>query len=172
MTIKILKKTVNIELCHELFKTRVYYDTFEKQYVRLQSGKQEAASEDVAWTERDGFWMYMPELWDENYFGLCEQRPSAWETQSIACGFDFKNDGSGAFGRDEFGGILVLHTGDIPIGSEEAKALFWQHYKGPRVNGGEPSKAYAVVAHLGALDVSGQVREFLDEAVRIQQEIN
>lgn len=124
MTIKILKKTVNIELCHELFKTRVYYDTFEKQYVRLQSGKQEAASEDVAWTERDGFWMYMPELWDENYFGLCEQRPSAWETQSIACGFDFKNDGSGAFGRDEFGGILVLHTGDIPIGSDEAKAFF------------------------------------------------
>ncbi|MEE4377878.1 MAG: hypothetical protein V2J55_10260 [Candidatus Competibacteraceae bacterium] len=173
MTIKILKKVVNIELCHELFRTRVYYDTYEKHHVRLQSSTEQSsamASEDVAWTKRDGFWMYMPDPWHENYFGLSEQKPSAWEAQTVACTFDFHPDrsGAGAFGRDGYGGILVLHSGDIPVHSADAKAVFWQHYQGPRIDSTDQNPAYAVVAHLGALDVTGQLRSFLDEVVRIQ----
>jgi len=172
MTIKILKKTVNIELCHELFRTRVYYDTYEKHHVRFQSGSEhssEMAAEDVAWTKRDGFWMYMPDPWHENFFGLSDQKPLAWEAQTVACTFDFHPDRSGAFGRDNYGGILVLHSGDIVSASADAKAAFWQQYQGPRIDSTEQNPAYAVVAHLGALDVTGQLRAFLDEVMRIQQ---
>jgi len=171
MAIKILQKTVNIELCYELFKSRLYYDTSEKHHVRLQLGEAETASEDVAWTQRDGFWMYMPAPWDESYFGLSDQSPSAWESESILCTFDFNPKQTGAFGRDEYGGIMVLHTGDIPGGPADVNAAFWQNYHGPSVEGGGSAANYAVVAHLGALDVTGQMRVFLDEVARIQQTV-
>ncbi|NJN46799.1 MAG: hypothetical protein HC808_10325 [Candidatus Competibacteraceae bacterium] len=137
MTIKILKKTVNIELCHELFRTRMYYDKYEKHHVRLQSGSEkpsEMGSEDVAWTKRDGFWMYMPDPWHENFFGLSDQMPSAWEAQTVACAFDFHPDRSGAFGRDGYGGILILHSGRHCRQFSGCKSCFWQRYQGPRID--------------------------------------
>ncbi|MEZ5582159.1 MAG: hypothetical protein R3F37_04665 [Candidatus Competibacteraceae bacterium] len=127
------------------------------------------AAEDVAWTERDGFWMYMPDPWHENSFGLSDQRPSAWEAETVACTFDFNPGRTGAFGRDEHGGILVLHNGLIPGRFADNKTVFWQHYRGPRIESTEQNSAYAVVAHLGALDVTGQLRAFLDEVVRSQR---
>jgi hypothetical protein len=166
MTIKILKKTVNIELCHQLFKQRLYYDEFERCHIKLRSGQGPANFEDVIWTQRDRFWMYMPDPWQENAFGLSDKMPPAWEEETVVCAIDFNPGVNGAFGRDEFGGILAVHTGAPLPGKDSEAAKFWQEYQGPRIeNAGHP---YAVMAHLGALDVPGQFRVFLDEMARIR----
>jgi hypothetical protein len=172
MAIKILKKTVNIELCHRLFRARLNYDDYEKYHIRVRYRSDQPNNKDyenVVWVEKYGFWMYLPDPWHRNVFGLSEEMPSAWESETVVCEMDFSPGQVGAFARDQYGGIMVLHNGDISGSAlADGKSFFWQHYKGPKVVGGDQNASFAVVAHLGALDVAGQVRAFLEEVVRIE----
>jgi hypothetical protein len=176
MAIKILQKEVNIRLAHELFRERLQYDEREKYHVKMRfpnSQPSETDVEDVAWVKEYGFWMYISQdPWEWNVFGLSEEDPFAWEAETIICRIGFRPKQGGAIGRDEFGGILVLHSGDLnggPVGFD--KPSFWQHYQGPYIESGEARDRFAVVTHLGALTVAKQVGEFLNEIARIQKQI-
>lgn len=170
---KILKKTVNIELCHALLRTRIRYDAYEKYHFRLQSLRSEATGKDyvdAAWINKYGFWMYLPDPWQSNAFGLTEKMPQAWEMQTIACMMSFHPEkGNSAFGRDDFGGILLLHDGMLATATgEDSRAFFWEHYKGPCLKDEGQDRPLAAVAHLGSLDVAKQVKTFLMEIARIE----
>ena len=177
MPSKVLKKTVNIELCHTLLKERLYYDSCQKYHVRLQYRSDQAEGEEryanVAWVGPYGFWMDIADPWHPNTFGLTRKAPSTWGVQKVTCEFDFNPGKSGAFCRDQYSGILLLHNGDIQgeMGEmgESLKAAFWQHYQGPALEGAEQQdQPYAVVAHLGSVDIPKQVKIFLEEVTRIK----
>jgi hypothetical protein len=173
MKMKILKKTVNIELCHALLRTRLRYDAYEKYHFRLHSLSSEAIDKnyvDAPWINKHGFWMYLPDPWQSNAFGLSEKMPQAWETQAVTCMMNFHPEkGSSGFARDIFGGILLVHGGELTTSTgEESKGFFWEHYQGPRLEDESQNRLLAVVAHLGSLDVAKQVKPFLTEMTRIK----
>lgn len=173
MKIKILKKTVNIELCHRLLRTRLRYDVYEKHHIRLQALRSEAIDKDyvdAAWVEKHGFWMYLPDPWQPNVFGLSETMPLTWETQTMGCVMDFHPQRSSGFGRDAFGGILLVHSGELATSSaEQSKAFFWEHYQGPHIEDEAHNEPFAVIVHLGSLDVAKQVKSFVTEMARIAE---
>jgi hypothetical protein len=174
MAIKVLKKTGNIELCHLLLRERLFYDNCQKYHVRLQYRSDQPESEagyaDVAWVQPYGFWMNISDPWHLNTFGLAKQAPATWGIQEVLCQFDFNPGKSGAFCRDQYGGILLLHNGDIQgEAGESLKTAFWQHYQGLQLEGAEQQdQPYAVVAHLGSVDIAKQVKNFLEEVARIR----
>lgn len=173
MKMKILKKTVNIELCHALLRTRLRYDAYEKYHLQLQSLSSEATAReyvDAAWINKHGFWMYLPDPWQPNAFGLSEKMPQAWETQTVICMMNFHPEkGTSNFARDSFGGILLVHGGELTTPTaEESKGFFWEHYQGLRLEDESQDRLFAVVAHLGSLDVAKQVKTFLTEMTRIK----
>lgn len=170
---KILRKTVNIELCHALLRTRLRYDAYEKYHFRLQSLRSEPTGKDyvdAAWIKKYGLWMYLPDPWQSNAFGLSEKMPQAWEMQTVACMMDFHPEkGISGFARDAFGGILLVHSGILATATaKDGKAFFWDHYQGPRLDDESQDRSFAVIAHLGSLDVAKQVKTFLTEIARIE----
>lgn len=174
MSTKVLKKTTNIELCYGLLKERLYYDAAQKHHVRLQRPTDRAEAgegyADVAWIQQFGLWMNLPDPWQLNAFGLCDHTPGTWEAQQVLCDFNFHPGRSGAFCRDEYSGILLLHNGDI-VGADGAnlRDAFWRSYHGPQLTGAEQQEqAFAVVAHLGSIDVARQIKDFIAEVVRIR----
>jgi hypothetical protein len=97
--------------------------------------------------------------------------PQAWETQTMVCGMDFQPEkGSSGFARDAFGGILLVHDGLLatPTG-QDSKGFFWEHYQGPQLEDDSQDRPFAVIAHLGCLDVAKQVKTFLLEMARIEE---
>jgi hypothetical protein len=88
----------------------------------------------------------------------------------MACRLDFHPEkGSSGFARDAFGGILLVHNGTLTTPSAvDSKGFFWEHYQGPRLEDESQDKPFAVIAHLGALDVAKQVKTFLLENARIE----
>jgi hypothetical protein len=174
MVSKILEKTANIEICHALLRERLHYDKYQKYHVRLQyraaepEGKEQYA--DVAWLEPYGFWADLSDPWRPNVLGLSGESFTRGELLPVTCRFDFQAGKSGAFCRDQYGGILLVHNGDIlGAGGESLKAAFWQDYKGIRLEGAEQQEQpFAVAAHLGSVDIARQIKDFLDEVVRIR----
>jgi len=174
MAAKVLEKTANIELCHALLRERLHYDNYQKYHVRLRyraaepEGKEEYA--DVAWLEPYGFWADLADPWRPNSLGLRKQSLSRWELLPVTCRFDFQAGKSGAFFRDQYGGILLVHNGDIlGGGGESLKTAFWHNYQGLRLEGAEQQESpLAVVAHLGSVDIARQIKDFLDEVARIR----
>lgn len=172
MAIKVLQKTVNIELCHDLLRKRLNYDAHQKFRVRLELfGDQPAERNyaDIAWVEKGGFWAYLPGPWLMNAFGVAKRAPAAWGDERVLCEFDFHPSRNAAFARDDYGGILLLHNGELAgIAPDRSKPVFWQHYQGLRLEGAEQQdQPYAVVAHLGSIDITRRVAAFLDEIARI-----
>jgi len=165
---KVLRKEINIEICLDLLKERLRYDTFEKYHISVSLGGREAGYRDVPWHTEHGIWMYLPSPWEWNAFGLSREAPSSWERAETVCEFTFAAEQCGAFARDDYGGILLLHTGDLGSGEVEA---FWRHYRGPEITLGEPAVRYAVAAHLGAIDVAKSIKTFLTEVARISKKI-
>ncbi len=174
MAIKILKKTGNIELCHALLRERLHYDAYQKYHVRLQRRADQPEGEDeyadIAWMQQFGFWMELSNAWRLNTFGQCDHAPGTWETQQVLCEFDFRPGHSGAFCRDQYSGILLLHSGNIRSASgANLNDTFWRDYRGPQLTGAEQQEQpLAVVAHLGCIDVARQIKEFLQEVARIR----
>ncbi len=173
MKAKVLTKTANIELCHALLRERLHYDDYQKYHVRVQyrtvgsEGKEEYA--DVAWLEPYGFWADLSDPWRPNILGLSKESLTRGELLTMTCRFDFQPGKSGAFCRDEYGGILLAHNGDIlGGGGESLRTAFWQDYKGLRLESAEQEQPFAVVAHLGSVDIARQIKNFLDEVVRIK----
>lgn len=171
MTVKVLKKTVNIELCHEFLKNRLRYDTYQKHHVHLQAAHSDALYKeylDVVWIERYGFWMYLPDPWQPNALGLTNKMPQSWETQIATCLIDFHPGHTACFGRDAYGGIFLLHSGEFAAQAAHAsKAFFWEHYQGLRVDDEAQNSRFAVIGHLGSLDVGKQIKAFVEEITRI-----
>ncbi|MFO1434293.1 MAG: hypothetical protein U1F76_30115 [Candidatus Competibacteraceae bacterium] len=174
MTAKVLTKTANIELCHALLKERLRYDNYQTYHVRVQyrtaesEGKEEYT--DVVWLEPYGFWADLSDPWRPNMLGLSKESLIRGELLTITCRFDFQPGKSGVFCRDQYGGILLAHNGDIlGGGGESLKTAFWQDYKGPRLENAEQlEQPFAVVAHLGSVDIARQIKDFLNEVVRIK----
>lgn len=171
MTVKVLKKNVNIELCHEFLKNRLRYDTYQKHHVRLQAVHNAAFNKeyvDVVWIQRYGFWMYLPDPWQPNALGLADKMPQSWETQTVTCLLDFHPGRNACFGRDAYGGIFLLHSGELtPTSAQESKAFFWERYQGLRVDDEAQNAPFAVIGHMGSLDVGKQVKAFVEEICRI-----
>jgi len=174
MVAKILEKNANIELCHALLREQLHYDSYQKYHVRVRyraaepEWKEEYA--DVAWLEPYGFWADLSDPWRPNLMGLSKESLTRGELLPLTCWFDFRPGKSGAFCRDQYGGILLVHNGDVlGGGGENIKTAFWQNYKGARLEGAEKQEQpFAVVAHFGAVDIGQQIKEFLDEVVRIK----
>ena len=117
-----------------------------------------------------GFWADLSDPWRPNILGLSKESLTRGELLSVTCRFDFQPGKSGAFYRDQYGGILLVHNGDIlGAGGESLKTAFWQDYKGIRLEGADQQEqSFAVVAHLGSVDIARQIKDFLGEVVRIK----
>lgn len=116
-------------------------------------------------------WYVYQALGNRHFNGFGTGAPQSGKKMSLAAEINFPVEDlsraiSGVFARDDAGRTHVLHRGKIRGG----KALFFQHYRGTRVeadDGGKPD----TFALIGTLDDAGfpqQMRDFVREILRIK----